>query len=96
MTYAEQIRSHLRLAILQTLEISPGYGVHEYLLLERIQSLGLGTTRDALLAELAWLKETGLITTEDFPEAQVAHLTGRGVDAARGLALVPGVARPRP
>ena len=96
MTYAEQLRAHLRLAVLQTLEVSPGYGVHEYLILDRIVALGLGTTRDALGAELAWLAETGLITTQPIEDALVAHLTRRGADVARGLAIVPGVVRPRP
>jgi len=96
MTYAEQVRSHIRLAILQTLQVSPGYGVHEYLLLERVQSLGLGTSRDALRVEIGWLSDAGLITTEPLEDALVARLTDRGIDAAAGQALIPGVARPRP
>jgi DNA-binding GntR family transcriptional regulator len=96
MTYAEQIRAHLRLAILQSIESVPGYGVHEYLLLERVRALGLGTSADALRTEFNWLAEQGLLEIEPLEAGSVARITARGADAARGLAIVPGITRPRP
>lgn len=96
MTYTEQIRAHLRLAILQTLQRAPGYGLHEYLVLERVRALGLGSTVDTLRTEIDWLAEQGLVERAELEAAYVPRLTGRGADVAEGLAAVPGVARPRP
>jgi hypothetical protein len=96
MTIADQLREQIRLAILQTLEAAPAYTLHEYLLLEQVRGLGLGTTRDALRTELAWLEETGLLEVQDLGAAVTAHLSDRGQDAAKGYAQIPGVARPRP
>lgn len=95
-TLADQIAEQIRLAILQTLEVSPDYTLHEYLLLERVRALGLGTTRDALRAELAWLRDAGLVRIAGMDGADIPRLTDRGSDAAEGYAQVPGVARPRP
>jgi DNA-binding GntR family transcriptional regulator len=96
MTFTDQLREQIRLAVLQCLEAASAYTLHEYLILERIRALGLGTTRDALRAEFAWLEETGLLTIEPVESAVIATLTARGADAARDYAHVPGVARPRP
>lgn len=93
---ASLVREHMRLAILEALSVAGAYRLHEYLLLERVRALGLGTTRDALRGELAWLAEQGLMTQDAIEGAIIATLTDRGLDVAQGLAVVPGVARPRP
>lgn len=93
---ASLVREHVRLAILETLGVAGAYRLHEYLLLERVRALGLGTTRDALRGELAWLAEQGLINQDTIEGAAIAALTDRGLDVAEGLAVVPGVSRPRP
>jgi Fe2+ or Zn2+ uptake regulation protein len=92
---AERLREQCRLVVLQTLSACGDYRLHEYLLLERVRDLGLGTTRDQLRAALAWLAEQGLVSLETIEEAAVPRLTARGQDVAEGLATVPGVARPR-
>lgn len=92
----ESIRAHLRLAILQILEATSGYGLHEYLLLERLRALGLGTTTADLHADLQWLATRALIRLEPVGEGAVAHLTGEGQGVVRDTAPVAGVARPRP
>lgn len=96
MSFSEHFSEFLRLAILESLFKAAGYGLHEYLLLESVRALGLGTTRDRLRAELAWLAEQGLIEHDALEVAWVVRLTNRGSDAAAGLAQVPGVARPKP
>lgn len=94
--YREAVVEEQRLAILQCLEPAVGYARHEYLLLEQVRALGLGVSHAAMRAELAWLSEAGLLTVDTVGEAQIARLTQHGVDAARGFASIPGVARPRP
>lgn len=96
MTFTDQLRGQIRLAILEILEVANGYALHEYLIIERIRALGLGTTRDTLRTELAWLEETGLLEVQEVEAAVVPRLSERGLDVVRGYAQVPGVARPRP
>lgn len=95
-TAADLVREHVRLTILDALGVAPAYRLHEYLLLERVRALGLGTTRDALRGQLEWLAEQGLIGREVIEDAFICTLTERGLDVAQGLAVVPGVSRPRP
>lgn len=97
MSLQDQLREHLRLAIVETLYAAPGYALHEYLLLDRVRALGLGTSRDMLRGEIAWLKEQGLVSIPDTIEgAYVPRLEDRGADVAQDLARVPGIARARP
>ena len=94
-TLAERLREQLRLTVLQTLAACGDYRLHEYLLLERVRDLGLGTTRDQLRGAIVWLGEQGLVQAEEIEGALVPRLSARGQDVAEGLATVPGVARPR-
>ena len=87
---------HLRLAVLQILAEDSDYAHNELVLSSALGQLGHGVSSDQLRTELAWLAEQGLISVEDVSDLQVARLLERGRDAARGLAQVPGVARPRP
>lgn len=96
MTFAEQLSARIRLAILQALQASADFGLHEYVLLERIQSLGLGTTRDALRTETTWLANLALLNSERVEGALILRITGDGDDVVKGLNTVPGIARPRP
>lgn len=96
MTLQDQLSSQVRLAILQTLEAMPARALHEYVLLERIATLGLGTTTDTLHIELAWLaQDARLVTLDDVAGALIPRLTARGIEVATGRALCPGVARLR-
>jgi hypothetical protein len=92
---AELLRERLRLTVLQTLAAGGDYRMHEYLLLDRVRDLGLGTTRDQLRGAIAWLAEQGLAQVEEIEGALVPRLTARGQDVAEGVAQVPGVTRPR-
>ena len=87
---------HLRLAVLQILAEDSDYAHNELVLSSALGQLGHGVSTDQLRTELAWLAEQGLIRVEEVSDIQVARLLERGRDAARGLARVPGVARPRP
>ena len=47
--------------------------------------------------DLAWLRDQALVRLiETVPGVQVAELSARGMDVARGMAIVPGVSRPSP
>lgn len=94
-TLAEEMRAHLRLAVLQHLDAAPGYALHQYVLYERMAALGLGVTTDSLRTELDWLAEQGLVRIEAIEGAYVPALTSRGQDVAAGRARVSGISRPR-
>lgn len=96
MNFADHVAADARLCILQSLEADPGYDLNEHVLAAALQALGHGLSRDRLRGELAWLAEQGLVTVTEVSGIHVARLTARGADAARGRALIPGVARPRP
>jgi hypothetical protein len=93
--YAETLRADRRLCLLQALSGCPDYTAHAHLLRASLEGLGHHPSMDNLRADLAWLDEQGLIVLAD-GAIPVATLTLRGEDAARGLARIPGVARPRP
>lgn len=95
-SFAALLSEDLRLRILQLLEQAVGYGLNVAILGDALQSLGHRVSRDKLVAEVAWLEEQDLVTTEQVGNIIVATATTRGVDAARGATRVPGVKRPLP
>lgn len=96
MSYSELVTEDRRLAILQCLQSEPDYAMNEHILGRLLEGLGHGVSADTVRTDLAWLTEQGLIKVDLVGSTQVAKLGGRGLDAARGVARVPGVARPRP
>lgn len=96
MKYDERVRRDQRLVILLLLERAEGYDLNASILRSALADVGHRPSADALRGELAWLEEQGLITVRDVGMLQVATLTERGADVARGRATVPGVARPAP
>lgn len=93
--YADLRRAHMRLAVLRLLAEAPDYTLHELLLADGLEALGLASSSDELRAQIAWLDEQGLIVAQQ-AGVWIATLTARGEDAAQGRARIPGVARPRP
>ncbi len=96
MSYKNFVAEHLRITVLRLLLDDPGYSMNESLLLDAVEQFGFQPSRDNLRAQLAWLSEQGLVTMDGVEHCQVAKLTTRGEDVARGRAFVPGVKRPRP
>ncbi|MFZ5536764.1 MAG: hypothetical protein ACOZAP_04710 [Pseudomonadota bacterium] len=95
--YHEVVSEHQRLVILQALTEDADYSHNEAVLHSMLAAIGHGLSLDALRAQLRWLEDVGLVTVEEVKlVGLVARVTARGVDAARGLARVDGVARPRP
>lgn len=85
-----------RLAILQLLKADPDYSINDDILQRLLASQGFGVALAVVRADLAWLEQLGLISTNALPGMTVALLRNDGVDVACGVAVVPGIARPRP
>jgi hypothetical protein len=94
--FAEHEHAWLRLTVLQFLDADPGYDIHEYRLSDLLASYGQGVSADVLRAQITWLQEQGLVELTAVAGAYLVRARQRGIDVARGLARVPGIARPRP
>lgn len=94
--FAEHLAEHRRLATLRFLAEAPGYTGNDSLLASALATVGLGSTRDQVRTDLAWLAEQGLVTVVAAEPLTVVRITERGTDAAAGRARVPGVAKPSP
>lgn len=95
-TFADRLREARRLALLQLLAEAPEYEAGQDLLYMALPDQGLAASADQVAGELAWLAEQGLVSLAEIGRVRLARITARGLDVARGLAQVPGVARPRP
>ncbi|HWO99175.1 MAG TPA: hypothetical protein VNL74_00905 [Methylococcus sp.] len=85
-----------RLEILRLLVPAPAYTLDQTMLAKGIEARGLAVSRDRLQTDLHWLAEQDLIVGQQPGGVWIATLTVRGLDVARGLTVVPGVARPEP
>jgi repressor of nif and glnA expression len=85
-----------RLVILQLLKDDPDYKIDDELLQQLLAELGYGISAIALQGDLHILSELGLISVTDLAGCTLSVLRSRGVDVAKGLSKVPGIARPRP
>lgn len=89
-------QEHRRLAILQLLKEDPDYSINDDLLQRLLAAQGYGVAMAVVRADLAWLEQLGLVSTNALPGVTVAVLRNDGVDVACGVSVVPGIARPRP
>lgn len=96
MSYAMDVAADRRLCLLRALEASAGYTASLSLLRAFLASVGHDVPADAVRTELAWLAEQGLAAVPSASGGNVARITERGLDVARGTAVVPGVRRPAP
>jgi len=85
-----------RLAILQLLQRDPDYSINDQLLQQLLTQTGHGVAMAVVRADLAWLEQLGLLSTNELPGCTVALLRNDGADVAMGVSVVPGIARPRP
>lgn len=93
---SELVREDRRLAILRILEGSAEYRANLFLIQRMLASLGHSASADTINTDLAWLAEQGLLVLETVGGVGIPQLLSRGLDAACGRAIVPGVARPMP
>jgi hypothetical protein len=94
--YGELVRRHRRLAILKHLEACAEYTSNGSILQSVLIGVGVPSTRDQVITELAWLREQGFVAYEDRADFIVVTATARGCELARGLATHPEVQRPGP
>lgn len=95
-TFAEFQEADRRLVLLKALASAAGYKANAYLLRKFAASLGHVVGGDRIAADLAWLRDSGLIGLAEELGVTVATITARGKDVADGVADVPGVAKPQP
>lgn len=96
LSFEAHLAADRRLVILRLLADSSGYAANEFIVQAILSDLGHEVGGDKLRTELAWLAEQGLLSTAMVGGVQIATLSARGLDVARGRALVPGVKRPQP
>lgn len=94
--YSVTLRRHKRLAILRHLADCAEYTGNASILQDVLRGVGLPSTRDQVITELAWLKEQGFVSYDDRADFIVVTAAARGVEIARGLATHPEVQRPGP
>lgn len=94
MSYQQTIREHLRLVILRTLSEQNDGALNASVLRSILPQFGFTVTRAQILSEAAWLEELGLVACREAGAVFVIEITERGEEVARGLARVPGIARP--
>lgn len=93
-TFAERLIEDQRLVLLRVLAKMPQYKANSSVLAMAMDSFGHSVSRDFVRTQLAWLAEQGLLETDVMGPVLLATLTERGLDAAAGKVIVPGVARP--
>lgn len=93
--YAATVRKHRRLAILRHLEQVSGYTANASILRDVLNGVGVGSTFDQVITELAWLSENGMVLMNDHGDFVIAEATMRGIEIARGEATHPEIQRPR-
>lgn len=94
--YLQHIAEHRRLSTLLLLKESPGYAANDSIIQTALKKFALIASRDQVKADIAWLREQGLVTAEAVEHLVVATITQRGLDVAGGVAEVPGVKKPGP
>lgn len=93
-TYASTLRRHRRLAILRHLEACTDYTSNASILVDVLDGVGVTSSRDQVITELAWLRENGFVTYTETGAFVVVEATLRGVEVARGRATHPEIPRP--
>lgn len=93
--YAATVRKHRRLAILRHLEQVSGYTANASILRDVLNGVGVGSTFDQVITELAWLAENGMVMMDDHGDFVIAEATRRGIEIACGEATHPEIQRPR-
>ena len=94
--FAKLVTEDRRLVILRFLAEDKGYSLNTSVLQDALCAVGHCMSRDEVETQAAWLDEQGLVEMGQVGTVTVVKLTGRGAEAAKGLATVPGVKRPLP
>ncbi len=96
MSYADHLAADRRLCILRALADVPEYEANSSVLQMALSDYAHNVSRDLVHTDIAWLVEQGLACSRDIATVKVITLTQRGIDVAKGRAVIPGVKRPGP
>ena len=91
-----RITADMRLRILQIVRCAPAYSTNARLLCELLDLWGHRAAIEAVLSEVAWLQEQGVVNVRHTEFAAVVELTDRGLAVATGAIALSGVAKPGP
>ena len=96
VTLKDRLNEDRRLVILRLLAETPEYRLNESTMAAALADFGHAASRDQVRGDFAWLAEQDLVTIEEIAGITIATATARGLDAAMGRTIVPGVRRPSP
>lgn len=93
--FGEIQTANLRLSILMlAAEVARGC-VNEDILIRGVEAAGHWVSRDALLTQVEWLREQGLVEVTTVSQLVLVKITRRGADVAAGRSKAPGVDEPQ-
>ena len=84
-----------RLSILHALNASKAFKGNDHIIRTTCEAFNNLMSSDQIKTHLYWLQEQGLVRLNVIETCVNATLTARGQDVSLGLAIVPGVLRPR-
>jgi hypothetical protein len=96
MQFADRMRDRRRLEILLMLVQSPLYSADESTLTAGLADRGTAAARETLQSDVDWLAADLIVALRDQAPNRIVTLNQRGLDVARGLIALPGIARPAP
>lgn len=98
MSLAEIQAEHRRIAILRMLAEQPDYRSNASVLADALPLVArISATRSQVLADVVYLESIEAVRQEALGNGVVGvELTDRGLDAAQGRIVLPGVKRPSP
>lgn len=96
MSYVDHVSKHVRITVLRVLMDAPGCEANDSILCDAVEERGHKVSRDFIRNQMGWLSEQGLVTQRDLGALKIVTLTGRGLDVAKGKAIVDGVKQPTP
>ena len=94
MAMQQILEENSRIGILRSL-LDAGGSANDSILQTSLNGYGLRLSRDMVKTQMYWLSEQGLISIEMLGSCMIAKLTSHGQDVAEGLAVCPGVKKPR-
>lgn len=95
MAIEEVLNKHQRLSILLALGAQVGFTTNDSMLQCACEAFGNKMSNDKIRTHLAWLNEQGLVKLDEHSNYILAELTNRGQDVSEGVAVVPGIHKPR-
>lgn len=94
---SDYMTHHLRLAILQTIDLDPGNSLNHVMIVHILDEKYAYSLMDEEVKEqLEWMAGRDLVVTENVGRFKIARLTHDGERVARGIKHVPGIAEPDP